>query len=57
MGSLWSMVNADLELMKNNIFVKVVINGFLLFVQKLVGCKEMGDEVLKAVESQLPAAL
>ena len=41
----------------DNIFVKVVINGFLLFVQKLVGCKEMGDEVLKAVESQLPAAL
>ena len=26
-------------------------------VQKLVGCKEMGEEVLKSVDSQVAAAL
>lgn len=27
-----------------------------LFLQKLVGCKEMGEEVMKSIESKTPAA-
>lgn len=30
---------------------------FGYFLQQLVGCKEMGEQVMKAVESQIPAAV
>lgn len=34
----------------------LTINGCDFHIQKLVGCKEMGEEVLKSVDSQVPAS-
>jgi len=39
---------------RNKILKKVFC---VLKMQKLVGCKEMGEEVLKSVESKVPATV